>query len=326
MRRREFITLLGGAAAWPLTARAQQRAMPVIGYLSGRTADSDASMLVSVRRGLGDVGYAEGRNVAIEYRFADGRYDRLSVPLTDLTQRKVGVIVIAGFALSEELVQQVRASPIPIVFNAGGDPVRFGLVASMNRPGGNVTGVIGLARELSGKQLGLLRDLVPKAATIAALFDPGLGRDTTLREARDATAALGQKLLVLEASTAEEVDAEFARLNQEPADAMLVATSPFFLTRAEQIVTLAARNRIPAIYMRREYAEAGGLMSYGYNVADLYREMGRYAGRILNGEKPADLPVFQPTKFELVINLKAAKAINFEIPPLVRALADEVIE
>jgi putative ABC transport system substrate-binding protein len=329
MIRREFITLLGGAAVWPVAARAQQRGMPVIGYLSGRTADSDASLLISVRRGLADVGYAEGRNVAIEYRFADGRYDRVSGQLTDLTQRKVGVIVLAGAGLaSEELVQQVRASPIPIVFNTGADPVRTGLVASMNRPGGNVTGVRTLAGELSGKQLGLLHDLVPKAATIATLIDPRVQRpeNTALTDARDAAAALGQKLLVLEAGTADEIDAQFASLDREPADAMLVTVSPFFVTRAGQIAALAVRHRIPAIYVRREFAEAGGLVSYGYNPADSYRGMGRYAGRILNGERAADLPIIQAAKYELVINLKAAKAINFEIPPLVRALADEVIE
>jgi putative ABC transport system substrate-binding protein len=287
-------------------------------------------MLVSVRRGLADIGYAEGRNVAIEYRFADGRYDRLSAQLTDLTLRKVGVTVFAGLASPEELFQQVRASPIPIVFNTGADPVRFGLVASMNRPGGNVTGVNVLSGELPGKHLSLLHDLVPKAARIAALVDSIQRRGGqiafALRDARDATATLGQKLLVLEAGTADEIDAQFASLDREPADAMLVIASPFFLTRARQIAALAARHRIPAIYVRREFAEAGGLMSYGYNVADGYREMGRYTGRILNGEKAAELPVFQPTKYELVINLKAAKAINLEIPPLVRALADEVIE
>jgi putative ABC transport system substrate-binding protein len=328
IRRREFITLLGGAAAWPLAAHAQQRALPVIGYLSGRSADSDASMLVSVRRGLGDAGYTEGRNVVIEYRFTDGRYDRLSGQLTDLTQRKVGVIVLAGFFVNEELAQQVRASPVPIVFNTGLDPVRLGLVASMNRPGGNVTGVHSLLVELSGKQLGLLHDLVPRAATIAALFDSGAPsrENIALRDARDAMATLGQRLLVLEASTADEIDVQFARLNQEPVDAILVTTSPFFVTQARQIVALAARHRIPAIYARREYAEAGGLMSYGNNVAENYRELGRYAARILNGERPADLPVFQPTTFELVINLKAAKALGLTIPPGVYAIADEVIE
>ena len=328
LQRRDFVAGLGGAAAWPLAARAQQRPMPLIGYLSGRTADSEASMLVSVRRGLSDVGYAEGRNVAIEYHFTDGRYDRLSAQLTDLTQRKVGVIVFVGFPATEELVQQIRASPIPIVFGTGADPVREGLVASMNRPGGNATGVNALGNELSGKYLSLLHDLVPKAATIAALFDSRQpsGETIILPDVRDAAAALGQNLLVLKASAADEIDAQFASLDRDPADAMLVGASPFFLTRAGQITALAARHRIPAIYIRREFAEAGGLMSYGFNVADNFRELGRYAGRILKGEKPADLPIIQPTKFELVINLKAAKAINFEFPPLVRALADEVIE
>jgi putative ABC transport system substrate-binding protein len=223
-------------------------------------------------------------------------------------------------------VQQVRASSIPVVFGVGDDPVRMGLVASMNRPGGNATGVYAMGNELSGKYLSLLHDLVPKAATIAALFEPSVRTNTVLRDARSAAAALGQKLLVLEATTAEEVDAQFARLDQEPADAMLVMGNPFLHTRAEQILALAARHRIPAIYIRREFAEAGGLMSYGFNVAEVYRELGRYGGRILNGEKPADLPIIQPTKFELVINLKVAKAINFEFPPLVRALADEEIE
>jgi putative ABC transport system substrate-binding protein len=224
-------------------------------------------------------------------------------------------------------MQQVRASPIPIVFSTGGDPVRAGLVASMNRPGGTVTGVSSFLALLSGKHLGLLHDLVPKAATIAVLVDPEGGRRIfTLTDARAAAAVLGQKLLVLDASTTDEIDAQFARLDQEPADALLVRSSPFFVTRARQIAALAARYRIPAIYGRREFAEAGGLMSYGARVADGYREVGRYAGRILNGEKPADLPIIQPTKFELVINLKAAKALNIELPRLVRALADEVIE
>jgi len=326
LRRRDFIALLGGAAVWPLTARAQQRATLVIGYMSPRTAESDASLLASVRRGLADVGYAEGRNVAFEYRFADGRYDRLPGQLTDLTQRKVGVIVFAGFPAIEELAQQLRASPIPIVLSAGVDPVGMGLVASINRPGGNVTGVGVFVGQPVGKHLGLLHDLVPKAATIAALIDPRRSSGETIRDARDATAVLGQKLLVLEASTVEEIDAQFASLDQKPADAMHVTVSPFFLTRATQIAALAARHRVPTIYPRREFAEAGGLMSYGSNVAERYRELGRYAGRILNGEKPAQLPVIQTTKFEFVINLKAAKALNLTIPPGLFAIADEVIE
>jgi putative ABC transport system substrate-binding protein len=328
LRRREFIAGLGGAAVWPLAARAQQRAMPVVGYLSDRAADFDASGLVAVRRGLADVGYAEGRNVAIEYRFADGRYDRIPAMAADLVSRRVGVI-IAGDTLAALAVRAVTA-PMPIVLITGVDPVRAGLVASMNRPGGNVTGVSALVGELSGKHLGLLHDLVPKAATIAVLTEPipsQPGRDTViLRDVRDATASLGQKLLVLEASTADEIDAQFASLDRVPADAMLVTTSPFFATRAGQIVALGARHRIPAIYARREYAVAGGLMSYGFNVSETYRELGRYAGRILNGEKPADLPIIQPTKYELVLNLKAAKALGLTIPPGVFAIADEVIE
>jgi putative ABC transport system substrate-binding protein len=261
IRRREFITLLGGAAAWPLAASAQQRPMPVIGYLSGRTADSDASMLVSVHRGLGDVGYAEGRNVHIEYSFAEGGYDRLPALLNDLTQRKVGVIVSTA-VLFGGLLQQLRSSPIPIVIIGGTDPVRFGLAEHMNRPGGNVTGVYTFSSELLGKQLDLLHHLVPKAATVAALIDPRnqSGETTTLPDVHDATAKLGQKLVVLEASTAEEIDAGFASLGQEPADAMLVTVAPFFVTRAGQIAALAARHRFPAIYYRREFAEAGGLV------------------------------------------------------------------
>jgi putative ABC transport system substrate-binding protein len=330
LRRREFVAGLGGAVAWPLAVPAQQPAMPVIGYLSGRTADLEASILVAFRRGLGDLGYVEGRNVAIEYRFADGHSDRLPALFTDLLARRVALIACAGVVGTEPMLGIMRASQMPIVYTTAIDPVRLGLAASMNRPGGNVTGVSSLSGELSGKELSLLHDLVPKAATIAALVDPRVRspvfQENLLRDARDATAAHGQKLLVLEASTADEIDVQFASLDREPADAMLVTTSTFFLTRARQIAALAARHRIPAIYPRSEYVEAGGLISYGFNVAELYRETGRYAGRILNGEKPADLPIMQSTKYELVVNLKAAKAINFEIPPLVRALADEVIE
>jgi putative tryptophan/tyrosine transport system substrate-binding protein len=292
-------------------------------YLNGGSASGTLS-LVPFLQGLRESGFVEGRNVNIEYRWADGRYDRLPAQLTDLTQRKVDVIVFDGFVNDEKLVQQICASPIPIVFNWGGDPVRLGLVASMNRPGGNVTGINTFTGVLSGKLLGLLHEVVPKAATIAALF--GGGAFPALGDARDAAAALGQKLLVLNARTVEEIDAQFASLDQKPADAMLVITSPFFLTQAEQITALAARHRIPAIYVRREFAEAGGLMSYGYDVADGYRLLGGYAGRILKGEKAGDLPVFQPTKFELVINLKTAKALGLTIPETLLATADQVIE
>jgi putative ABC transport system substrate-binding protein len=326
MRRRDVITLLGGGAAgWPLAARAQQRAtMPVIGYLSGRSAVSDVAMLVAFRRGLREAGYVEGQNLAIEYRFADGQNDRLPAMMSELTRRQVGVIVAAAV---DAAVGQMRDSQIPIVFNTGADPVRTGLVASINRPGGNRTGVFTLTGGLTGKSLGLLHEFVPNAKTIAMLWNPSSSpTGVPLRDAREATAKLGLQLNVLDASTDSELDAAFASLSRQPADAMLVITSPFIITRAKQVAALAAHYGVPAIYGRREYAEAGGLMSYGYDVGDSYRQMGVYAGRILKGTKPADLPVVQPTKFELVINLKTAKALGLEIPAKLLALSDEVIE
>jgi putative tryptophan/tyrosine transport system substrate-binding protein len=324
MRRREFIAELGGVAAWPLAARAQQGAIPVIAYLSTRSADSDRSMLAAFRRGLNQLSFEEGRNLTIEYRFADGQYDRVPELVTELVRRRVHVIALVGVGATlppESSWQELRASQIPIVFN-GGDPVSSGLVSSYNRPGGNMTGIVPLGAALTGKDMSLLRELAPNAKTIALLSN----NVNVEVEAREAAATLGLQLLVLTAGTEGEVDAAFAALNQQQVDAMLVATSPFFVTRAKQIAALAARYGVPAIYPRREFAEAGGLMSYGYDVADGYRQMGNYAGRILKGEKAGDLPVFQPTKFELVINLKTAKALGFEIPVKVLALADEVIE
>jgi putative ABC transport system substrate-binding protein len=329
MRRREFITLVGGAAAWPLAARAQQPAMPVIGYLSSRSSELEASMLVAFRRGLNESGYVEGRNLAIEYRFADGRYDRLLALAADLAGRRVAVIVFGGVVSSDqEMVRFMRASQIPIVFAAGADPVRAGLVSSLNRPGGNMTGVYSLAAEMMGKQLGLLHELVPNAKTIALLLDPGIGQGQGQgpRDAREGAATLGLQLLVLNAATEGEIDAAFAAANRQPPAAMAVATSPFFITRAKQIAALAARHGVPAIYARREYTAAGGLMSYGIDVADGYRQIGNYAGRILKGSKPADLPVVQATRFEFIINLKTAKALGIEIPPKLLLLSDEVIE
>jgi putative ABC transport system substrate-binding protein len=327
MRRREFITLVGGAAAWPLAARAQQPAMPVIGYLSSRSSELEASMLVAFRRGLNESGYVEGRNLAIEYRFADGRYDRLLALAADLAGRRVAVIVFGGVVSSDqEMVRFMRASQIPIVFAAGADPVRAGLVSSLNRPGGNMTGVYSLAAEMMGKQLGLLHELVPNAKTIALLLDPGIGQGQGPRDAREGAATLGLQLLVLNAATEGEIDAAFAAANRQPPAAMAVATSPFFITRAKQIAALAARHGVPAIYARREYTAAGGLMSYGIDVADGYRQIGNYAGRILKGSKPADLPVVQATRFEFIINLKTAKALGIEIPPKLLLLSDEVIE
>jgi len=335
MRRRDFIAGLGGSAvAWPLTARAQQRqpAIPVIGYLGARSSESDVAMLAAFSRGLAEIGYAEGRNVAIEYRFADGQPDRIPATATDLTGRHVAVIIYAGATGTPEdaVWRPLRASNIPIVFNGGGlDPVRSGLVSSFNRPGGNITGIVPLNLPLMGKNIGLLHELVPDAKTIAVLVTSayqGQAAQLAKDEAREPAATLGVQLLFFKADTEGEIDAAFAAMNQQRAEALLVRTSPFFVTRAKLIASLAGRYRVPAIYPRREFAEAGGLMSYGYDVADGYRLLGVYAGRILNGEKAGDLPVFQPTKFELVINLKTAKAIGFEIPVKVLALADEVIE
>jgi putative ABC transport system substrate-binding protein len=283
-------------------------------------------MLAAFRRGLAEIGYAEGRNVAMEYRFADGQRDRLPALAMDLIGRHVAVIIYAGAADPPEDAawRPLRASNIPIVFNGTADPVRSGLVSSFNRPGGNITGIFPL-NLLMGKHMGLLHELVPDAKTIAILTRTQQ-QQSLKDEAREPAATLGVQLLFLFARSEVEIDAAFAAMNQQRAEALVVVTSPFYVTRARLIASLAGRYRLPAIYARREFAKAGGLMSYGYDVADGYRLLGGYAGRILNGEKPMDLPVFQPTKFELVINLKTAKALNFEIPPLVRALANEVIE
>jgi putative ABC transport system substrate-binding protein len=326
MKRRTFIAGLGSAAAWPVVARAQQPAMPVIGYLSARSSETDVAMLAAVRRGLAEIGYAEGRNVAIVYRFADGQYDRLPALAMDLTGRHVAVIIYAGTAGNPEdaLWRPLRASNIPIVFNAGTDPVMSGFVASFNHPGGNITGVYGLVGALTAKHLGLLHDLVPNAKTIAVLADAV--SLVAVKDAREAAAPLGLQLIILSANTEGEIEAAFASLNQQRADAMVVPANPFFFTRAKLIAALAVRHGLPAIYARREFAEAGSLMSYGYDVADGYRQMGNYAGRILKGDKPADLPVVQPTRFQLVINLKTAKALGLTIPETLLATADEVIQ
>jgi len=295
--------------------------VPMIGYLSPRSSESDVLMLDAFRRGLNDTGHIEGQNVAIEYRFTDGQSDRLLALATELTDRHVAVIVWAGVPVTEEAIRFMRASQIPIVFETGVDPVRVGLVSSLNRPGGHMTGSSSLLEELTAKQLSLLLDLVPKAKKIAVLGIALLEND-----AREAAATRGVNLLALRAATDGEIDAAFAAVDLRRPDALLVGTSFFFVTRAKQIAALAARHGVPAIYARREFAAAGGLMSYGHDVADGYRGIGKYTGRILKGEKPSDLPVFQPTKFEFVINLKTAKALGLEIPPGLLAIADEVIE
>jgi putative ABC transport system substrate-binding protein len=334
MQRREFITLLGGAAAtWPLAAHAQQRrATPVIGYLSARSSEVEVSMLAAVRRGLKEMGYVEGENLAIEYRFSDGHYDRMQALAADLIGRHVAVIICVGNGTG--MWDLLRASQIPIVFGVGTDPVRDGLVASLNRPGGTMTGVNTFVGELTAKQLGLLHDLVPSARTIGLLHDlvPSIGlfdeprRGQELRNTRAAAATLGLQLLNFEAATKDAIEAAFAAVKRQQPAAMLVVTSPFYTTLTKEIAALAVRHAVPAIYGRREFVEAGGLMSYGYDVADSYRWFGNYAGRILKGDKPGDLPVVQPTKFEVVINRKAAKAIGFEVPTNLLLLADEVIE
>jgi len=325
MKRRDFMALVGGAVAWPFAVRAQA-SMPVIGYLSVRSAESDVPMLTAFRRGLNDTGYVVGKNVVIESRFAGGQRDRLQVLAGDLVRRQVDVIATGG-GESAALAAKAATANIPIVFNAGGDPVHFGLVTSLNRPGGNITGVAALLSELVAKKLGLLRELVPKADAIAVLVDPtDPSAASQISETQQAAHALGQQLLLLRASTDEEIDAAFAMLIQQHAAALLVNASPFFVTRAEHLIGLSARLTLPTIYFRREMADAGGLMSYGSSTTEMYGQMGVYVGRILKGEKPADLPVLQPTKFEFVINMKTAKALGLTIPPGILAIADEVIE
>jgi putative ABC transport system substrate-binding protein len=328
MKRRAFITLLGSAAAWPLAARAQQPGMPVIGWLSSRNSETDALVLPAFRRGLNAQGYIEGRNVTVEYRWADGQYDRLPELAVDLVRRPVALIVAVGTGGTlETRVAQAVGATIPIVFLFAGDPVQEGLVPNVNRPAGNITGVIGFLGQLGPKRLGLMHDLLPHAMTIAVLANPST--TSAASEAADlpeAARALGVQVKFLNASTARDLDVAFASLAQMRTEAVLVATDPFFFTRANQIVALAARYSVPALYFRREFTAAGGLMSYGSSAAENYRVVGDYAGRILNGAKPGDLPVQLAAKYELIINLKTARTLGLEVPPGLSASADEVIE
>ena len=327
MRRREFITLLGGAAvAWPLAARAQQPAMPVVGFLSALGRNDRPNLREAFHRGLSEAGYVESRNVAIEYRFAENQPDRLPALVADLVGRKVTVIAATGGGSSISAAKAATTT-IPIVFAYGGDPVAAGFVASLNRPDGNITGISFFGTMISAKALGLLLELVPNAAVIASMVNPRSPESArVLSDTQEAARTLGRQLLVLNASTPSEINTAFATLRQRRAGALFVGGDPFFSSRRQQIVALTVRDAIPDMYANREFVEEGGLMSYGNDAADACRRTGLRVGRILKGEKPADLPVDQATKFELVINLKTAKALGLEVPPGLSARADKVIE
>jgi putative ABC transport system substrate-binding protein len=324
--RREFISLLGGAAAaWPLAARAQQPAMPVIGYLNNGSPESDASRLTGLRRGLNEIGYVEGRNFVIEYRWAGNQADRLPALAADLVQLRVTVIVAAG--LLPALAAKAATTSIPIVFSVAADPVQLGLVASLNRPGGNLTGTNSLIGELGAKGLAVLHELMPSIATIGFLENPNNPVSGLMR--RDVLAAapvVGLKVQILKAGTDREIDAAFVSLVQAQTGALLVGNDPLFNSRIEQLVALAARHAIPTMYSWREFVVADGLISYGLSLIENYRQTGLYTGRILKGEKPVDMPVMQTTKLELAINLKTAKALGLDVPPSLLSIADEVIE
>jgi putative ABC transport system substrate-binding protein len=325
MRRRDFITAIGGVAVTPLTARAQQPALPVVGFLSSRSPGETAHLVAAFLRGLGETGQVDGQNVTLEYRWAEGQPDRLPALVADLVRRRVAVISATG-GPAPGLAAQKATSTIPIVF-IGSDPVKLGFVKSLNRPGGNMTGVNVFLQEMEGKRLGLLRELLPNAKSIVALLNPNEPEiDLQLRDVNEGARILGQQIHVLRASNMQDIDSAFVGLSALKPSALLVGASAFFNSRREQIVTLANHYRIPAVYEVRDFAVAGGLMSYGTSLPDAYRQVGVYTGRILKGEKAADLPVVQATKFELVINLKTAKALGLEVPSGLAARADEIIE
>jgi ABC-type uncharacterized transport system substrate-binding protein len=327
MKRRQFITLLGGAAAaWPLAARAQQQAMPVIGFLHSQSPDAFTEPLRGFRQGLKESGFVESETVAIEYRWADNQSDRLSALAAELVRRRVAVI--ATFSPPVALAAKAATTTIPIVFNSGDDPVRLGLVASLARPGGNLTGINFFVGELAAKRLEVLRELVPGATRVALLLDPSAGQitETTLRDVEAAARPKGLQIQVLNVQTSRDINAAFATFARDRLDALFVGPGPFFTTRRVQLALLAAVQRVPAIYPVRPFAEAGGLISYGASLTDAYRQVGAYAGRILKGAKPADLPVVQSSKFELVINAETARILGLDVPPTLLARADEVIE
>jgi putative ABC transport system substrate-binding protein len=327
MNRREFIALLGGAAAaWPQAAYAQQPGIPVVGFVHTLSPESVPHFVAAFQQGLKEVGYVEGQNLAVEYRWAQGRYDRLQGLIDDLVRRRVAVIAATGGDPSPQIAKAATQT-IPIVFTANSDPVREGLVANLNRPGGNLTGITIFGPAAVTKRMQLMHELMPKAATVAYLMNPkNPNGEMEMKTAQTAARSLGQAMTVLSASNERELDTAFAVMAQQSADALVVASDTFFVWRRDQLVGLAARHALPAIYYLREFAQAGGLMTYGNSLTDVYRRVGVYVGRILKDEKPSDLPVQQSTKFELIVNLQTAKALGLAVPDKLLALADEVIE
>jgi ABC-type uncharacterized transport system substrate-binding protein len=325
MQRRKFITLLGGTASWPLVAVAQQSAIPTIGFLRSTLPDASTDLLVALRKGLKETGYVEGQNITIEYRWAENRHERLSALAADLVRQRCVVIVAGG--VNAAFAAKAATAIIPIIFATGDDPLRSGLVGSFNRPGGNITGVFSVSASMEGKHLGLLREVVPTAAVIGMLVNPtSPGSERQERETQAAAQALGQQLHVFKASTERDIDNVFATLTQYRIGALLIGANALFTGQRDQLVALAARHAMPVLHYTREFAEAGGLMSYGSSLTDAYRQVGVYVGRVLKGEKPADLPIIQSSTFELVINLKTAKTLGLTVPYGLLNAADEVIE
>jgi putative tryptophan/tyrosine transport system substrate-binding protein len=326
VRRRNFITLLGGAAAWPLAARAQQPAMPVVGFIRDGSAEANARNAAAFRKGLNETGYIEGQNVTVEYHWLEGQYDRLPALLGDLVRRQVAVIATPGTTLA--LAAKAATTTIPIVFGVGEDPVKLNLVASLARPGGNATGINFFANEVVAKRLRLLHELVPKVARVAVFVNPGNPSvaATTIRDVQEAAPTIGVKIQTFNTATIGEINAAFATFERERPDALFVAGDAFLISRAVQLATLTARDRMPATYPVRDVVTAGGLMSYGTDIRDMFHQVGAYTGKILKGAKPADLPTLQSTRFEFVINIQTARALGIEVPPGLLAIADEVIE